>query len=301
MSLTLVGGTGGLGIEIAKGLVKSEGFTAYKAIVRNLEKGKILEEMGWTLVEVPDYYDAVALESALVGAKTVVSTFGGNDLVKLDIATAHAAKKVGAELFVPSRFGVDHRRWSVSNPFLAAKLQVTDTARDIGLPTLCVANGYFSDWIFDMITDPANGKARIIGDGSAKISFTRRSDIGKVLAKALEDPELMKDEVDGSVTLCIAGETLPYKDVIGTLEKVTGKKFDIEYIDPEDALKQEQDLLAKGLAGDVGSFWASFVLHLLGEPARGISGCDNSKEAKSYGIKLETLSETLEGIYGKKE
>ena len=300
MSLTLVGGTGGLGIEIAKGLVNSEGFTAYKAIVRNLKKGKILEEMGWTLVEVPDYYDAAALETALIGAKTVVSTFGGNDLVKLDIATAHAAKNVGAELFVPSRFGVDYRRWSSSNPFITAKLQVTETTREIGLPTLCVANGYFSDWIFDLVADPVNGKARVIGDGSAKISFTRRSDIGKVLAKALEDPELMNDAIDGSVTLCLAGETLPYKDAIETLEKIVGKKFDIEFIDPADALKQEQDLLAKGLAGDVGSFWASFVFHLLGEPARGITGTDNSEVAKSYGVKLETLAETLEGIYGVK-
>ena len=298
MSLTLVGGTGGLGIEIARGLVKSEGFSAYKAIVRNAEKGKALQEMGWTLVEVPDYFDAAALESALIGAKTVVSTFGGNDLVKLDVTTAQAAKKAGVELFVPSRFGIDYRRWSSSNPFLTAKLQVTDTAKEIGLPTLSVANGYFSDWIFDLVADRVNGRARIIGDGSAKISFTRRSDIGKVLAKALEDPDLMKDAVDGNVTLCIQGETLPYKDAVSTLEKVMGKKFDIEYIDPESALKQEQDLLAKGMEGDVGAFWGSFVLHLLGEPARGISGCDNSEEAKSYGVRLETLAETLESIYG---
>ena len=301
MSLTLVGGTGGLGIEIAKGLVKSEGFTAYKAIVRNLEKGKELEEMGWTLVEVTDYYNAGALEAALRGAKTVVSTFGGNDLVKLDIATARAAKKIGAELFVPSRYGVDYRRWSNSNPFLTAKLQVTDAAREIGLPTLSVANGYFSDWIFGLVADPVNGKARIVGDGSAKMSFTRRSDIGKVLAKALRDPDLMKDAIDGNATLCIEGETLPYRDVIRTLEKIMDKKFDIEYIDPADALKQEQDLLLKGMAGDVGSFWASFVLHLLGEPARGITGCDVSDEAKSYGVQLETLAETLRGIYGTKK
>jgi NmrA-like family len=301
MSLTLVGGTGGLGIEIAKGLIKSEGFSAYKAIVRNAEKGKVLQDMGWTLVEVPDYFDAVALESALLGTKTVVSTFGGDDLIKLDIATAHAAKKAGVELFVPSRFGIDHRRWSESNPFLASKLQVTHTAKEIGLPTLAVANGYFSDWIFDLVADPVNGKARIIGDGSAKITFTRRSDIGKVLAKALEDPDLMKDAVDGSVTLCIEGETLPYKDAVGTLEKVMGKKFDIEYIDPADALKQEKDLLAKGMEGDVGAFWGSFVLHLLGEPARGITGCDNSEVAKSYGVTLESLAVTLKSIYGIKD
>ena len=126
MSLTLVGGTGGLGIEIAKGLVKSKGFSAYKAIVRNAEKGKVLQDMGWTLVQVPDYFDDAALEAALLGSKTVVSTFGGNDTVKLDIATARAAKKAGVELFVPSHFGIDYLRWSTTNPVLAPKCQVLD-------------------------------------------------------------------------------------------------------------------------------------------------------------------------------
>ena len=300
MSLTLVGGTGGLGIEIAKGLIHSKGFSSYKAIVRNVEKGKVLQDMGWTLVEVSDYYDAAALESALRGSKTVVSTFGGNDLVQLDIATANAAKHVGVELFVPSKFGVDYRRWSRSNPYLVSKLQVTDRAKEIGLPTLSVATGYFSDWVFDVFADPVNGKARIIGDGSAKISFTRRSDIGKVLAKALEDPNLMKDAVNGDVTLALAGETMPYKDAVATLEKAIGKKFDIEFVDAAEALKQEKELLAKGMEGDVGAFWGSFVLHLLGEPARGVTGCDNSDVAKSYGVQLETLAETLQGIYGAK-
>jgi uncharacterized protein YbjT (DUF2867 family) len=301
MSLILVGGTGGLGMEIAKGLVKCEAFTSFNAIVRDLAKAKALEEMGWTLVEVPNYFDEAALETAMKGGKVVVSTFGGNDAVQLDIATVHAAKKVGIELFVPSRFGVDFRQWSRSNPFLTAKLQVTDLAKKVGLPTLCVANGYFSDIIFNSIADPANAKARIIGDGSAKTSFTRRSDIGEVIAKALNDPDLTKDAIDNETTLLIEGETLAYKDAIATLERVMGKKFDIEYLDPTEALQQEKDLLAKGMEGDVGALWGSFALHLLGEPARGITGSDTSKESKSYGIQLETLSETLESVYGGKK
>jgi uncharacterized protein YbjT (DUF2867 family) len=301
MSLILVGGTGGLGMEIAKGLVKSVGFSSYKALVRDIAKRKALEEIGWTLVEVSNYYDAAELEKAIQGAKVVVSTFGGNDVDKLDIATVYAAKKVGVELFVPSRFGIDHRRWSRSNPFLNAKLQVSAVAKEVGMPILSVSNGYFSDWIFDFVADPANGKARIVGDGSAKISFTRRSDIGKVLAMALEDSKLTNDMIDNETSLSIEGETLTFKEAIATLERVTGKKFDIEYLDPTAALKQEQDLLAKGMQGDLGAFWGSFVLHLLGEPARGITGSDTSEEAKSYGVKLEKLSETLESVYGDKK
>jgi hypothetical protein len=54
-------------------------------------------------VEVTDYFNPVELETAMAGAKTVVSTFGGGDIAKLDIASINAAKAVGATLFVPSQ------------------------------------------------------------------------------------------------------------------------------------------------------------------------------------------------------
>jgi uncharacterized protein YbjT (DUF2867 family) len=297
MSLFLVGGTGSLGMEIAKGLVHAKGYTSRKAIVRSIPKATALQELGWDLVEVSDYFDAPALEAALQGAKTVVSTFGGGDIVKLDIATARAAKKVGAELFLPSQFGVDFRRWSSTNPFLAAKGEILAAAKEVGLPTLTVFVGYFSDTTFGLVADVPNCKARIIGDGSAKITFTRRSDIGKVLAEALADPDLLQNAVDNNATLSIAGETLSFKEAVETLEKVTDKKFEIEYLSLEEGLKQEQDLLAKGLQGDVGAFWGSFVLHLLGDPARGFTGSDVSAEANNYGVRLESLSETLTSVY----
>jgi uncharacterized protein YbjT (DUF2867 family) len=297
MSLFLVGGTGSLGMQVAKGMVHAKGYTSHTAIVRSIPKAAALQELGWTLVEVPDFLDAPALEAALEGAKTVVSTFGGGDMVKLETATVRAAKKVGAELFVPSQFGVDYRRWNPSFPFLVAKQEVLAAAKEVGLPTLAVFVGFFSDTTFGLVTDLPNGKARIIGDGSAKITFTLRSDIGKVLAEALADPDLLTNSVDGIATLSIAGETLSYKEAIETLEKATDKKFEIEYVDPEDALKQEQDLLAKGLQGDMGAFYGSFVLHLIGEPARGSTGANVSAEANNYEVPMESLLDTLTGLY----
>jgi len=293
-TLFLVGGTGGLGSEIAKGLVTAEGFDSRKALVRSAAKAQHLDEMGWTVVEV-DFQDPAALEAALVGAKTVVSTLGGGDMVTLEMATIQAAKKAaGAPLFVPSQFGVDYRRWNMSFPFLQGKKKVLETAKAEGLPALSVFCGYFSDFIFGFLADPDNGKARIVGDGSAKLSFTRRSDIGYVLAKALADPKFSNGGF-----LSMEGDNKSWKEGLEILEQVLGKKLDVEYIDANDALKQEQELLKKGLEGDMGSFYGSFGLHLLGEPARGSTGCDVSKDSNSYGIKLETLEETLQKIYSK--
>jgi len=294
-TLVIVGGTGGLGQEVAKGLVAAKGFGARKALVRSLDspKAKTLQEMGWELVQVEDFNDVDALEKALQDAKVVVSTVGGGDMVQLETATIKAAKRAGASLYVPSQFGVDSRRWGYQFPFLAGKKQVLDEADAVGLPTLKVFVGLFSDYIFNFLADPTNAKGRIVGDGSAKLSFTRRSDIGYVLAKALEDPAL----ANGGY-LSIQGDNKSWKEALEMLGKALGKTIEFEYVDPSDALKQEEEELEKGLKGDMGAFYSAFALHLLGEPARGNTGADVSAEAKSYGVKLETLENTLTKLYG---
>ena len=139
-----------------------------------------------------------------------------------------------------------------------------------------------------------NGKARIVGDpeSSALISFTRRSDIGKVLAKALESEEFFKGG-----TLSMQGSTMKWKDAVSLLGKVTKKEFEFEMISVDDAAKSQAELLKKGLSGDMGAFYGSFALHLLLEPAKGNDGSDTSAEAKDFGIKLETLEETLGVVY----
>jgi uncharacterized protein YbjT (DUF2867 family) len=297
--LIFLGGTGGLGKEVAKGLVNTDGFSSYKAIVRDATKAKALEDMGWTLVEVPNFFDEVALEQALNGAKTVVSTFGGGDIVKLEIAIVEAAKKVGASLFAPSQFGVDYHRWSLTFPFLPAKQEVMKAATNAGLPILIMMVGIFSDTTLPFLFDLENGKATVVGDATStvKVSFTRRSDIGKVLAKALTDCSVLPSGDNDTVFLSISGEALSFKEAIEVYERVTGKKIEIEYIDKDTALEQEKELLSKGFQGDAGAFLGSFVLHLKGELERGLTGANTSEDVNSCGVKLETLEETLRSLY----
>jgi uncharacterized protein YbjT (DUF2867 family) len=295
-SLVLVGGTGGLGKEIAKGLVTANGFDRKKALVRgDLTKGKDLVEMGWEVVLVQDLSDDTEMESVLAGSTVIVSTLSGGDLVNLETTLIRAGKKVGVKLFVPSQFGVDYRRWGNSFPFIAAKKAVLDSAEHEQLPTLKVFNGFFSDSIFDFFADPANAKATMIGDGLAKVSWTKRSDIGYVLAKALEDPEYQTGGF-----LSMAGDTMSFKDALANLEKALGKELTIETMGAEEALKLEQELLKKGLEGDMGAFYGSFKYHLMGEPERGNDGCNVSADAKTYGLPLASLKAVLEEVYGQK-
>ncbi|KAL3903125.1 MAG: hypothetical protein SGILL_010565, partial [Bacillariaceae sp.] len=258
-----------------------------------------LTEMGWELVQVKDILnDKDGLEQALAGAKVVVSTMSGNDMVALETSVIQAAKKAGASLFVPSQFGVDYRRWGTEFPFLAGKKAVLDAAAEKeGLPTLSVFTGYFADWIFGFFTDLENANVTWIGDGNDKISWTRRSDIGFVLAKALQDPEL----VSKGGTISMQGDYQSFNDATKLLGDALGKTFTVDYLDAQEAKKQEDEMLKKGLEGDVGSFFGAFKFHLMGEPARGNDGCDLSAQANNYGHNMQSLKQVFEsGVYGTK-
>lgn len=191
-TLVVLGGTGSLGLEMAKGLITAEGFGAYTALVRSAdsEAAIALQDIGWTLRVVDDMSDVNKMTEAMSGVKTVVSTLGGGNMVQLEMVAIEAAKNAGATLFIPSQFGIDYRRFQSTFPFLAGKAMVLDKAEELGLPTLKVFNGFFSDYIFGFLTDLEKCSTNLIGDlDGGTISFTRRSDIGYVLAKALGSPK----------------------------------------------------------------------------------------------------------------
>ena len=290
-TLILVGGTGGLGYEVAKGLITAEVFDKAVALVRpsaSDEKIENLREIGW-VVEKVDFDDADALLSLLSGAKVVVSTLSGADIVSLETKIIDAAQSSGASLFVPSQFGFDYRRWIGEFPVFQGKRAVLAHAEKVGLSSLSVFTGAFSDVIFDFLADIAKMEATLVGGGTSKYSFTKRSDIGFVLAKALADPRY----ANGGF-LSMQGDCMPWVDALSLIEKVTGKKFTYTEIDGEDALAQEKALLEKG---DMASFYQAFGLHLLGDPARGSEGCDVSGEAVTLGVVMEPLEKTLEARF----
>ena len=94
------------------------------------------------------------------------------------------------------------------------------------------------------------------------------------------------------------GDSMSWKTALDLYREISGATFDVATLDPQEALKEEQALLEKGLAGDMGSFYGAFALHLMGEPERGNPGCDLTEEATTLGVKMETLGETLKAVYG---
>ena len=82
------------------------------------------------------------------------------------------------------------------------------------------------------------------------------------------------------------------------MSKATGKKFTFQTLTVAEAEKMEKELLDKGLAGDVGSFYGAFAMHLQRKPASGNTGVDLSAATETFGYEMEDLDTTLQQIYG---
>jgi uncharacterized protein YbjT (DUF2867 family) len=253
----------------------------------------MLKGLGYEVVTT-DFEDEEALEDSLRGIDTLVSTIGGAGLWRIETAVVKAAKKAGVSYFVPSQFDVDRERFGTTDPFMAAKANIVKAAKEEGLSVLVVNCGYFADAIFDIIGDPWNGEAKIVdSDSPAKITFTRRSDVGHVLAGALNDPEYSEGGC-----LFIEGETMYWKDALDILmEEMKSIIFDVERLSIDEASTKAEAYVERGKEGDVWNSFKGFALHLLIAPASGNDGADMSGSSKSYGHKMSNLRDTLAEVY----
>lgn len=127
------------------------------------------------------------------GAKVVVSTVDGIDMKDIEMNIVDACKSAGASLYVPIQLGADYHHGpnGCSRPF-SVKQAVVKHVKEVGLvATLSVFVGGFSDSIPLFLSySNKNMSATFLGNGAAptKISFTKLSDSGFVLAEALADP-----------------------------------------------------------------------------------------------------------------
>jgi len=299
-ALVLVGGTGRLGLAIAPGLVTAEGYTEFRALVRAEsapEKTKRLADAGW-IVRVVDFKDPPALRQALQGTHTLIATVGGHERLALQKLLIDAAIDTGVHLFVPSQFGVDRRRWEAGHPILNMDLAVQEYAQARKLPTLIVSPGLFSDHMFQYLLDSNDNKMFLIDGGTAKISFTRRRDVGTVLAKALSDPRY----ADKGGHLCLQGETMPWKDAVTLFGTVTGRSLMYEELSLPDAQEEEFALRKQFVEqGDRSGLLRSILLHMFRVPAAGWEGLDQSAASETYGVDMEPLAATIQDVYLSKE
>ncbi|KAA1474793.1 NAD-P-binding protein [Dentipellis sp. KUC8613] len=225
-----IAGVGNVGSFLAEELLKLKASGQVKEVVlltRSSSTNPTAEALAkkGAKVAAVDYASKDALISALSGVDVVISTFSGAAFDAQE-SVAVAAKAAGVRLFVPSEFG--NPTEGIKEGLLAGKARFHDRLRELGLPSLLVFTGPFTDFIFVPFVnlDIKGGKFTVGGDGNAPVSFTSRTDIGRFLAYTLTTlpPSQLSNK-----TFRIEGDRISFNDIAKQYEAKTGKKVEVSY------------------------------------------------------------------------
>jgi uncharacterized protein YbjT (DUF2867 family) len=280
--LTLVvGATGVLGAEIVRLLADSA--RSVRAIVRDStdpDKRRSIEGLNGVQTVRADLKDPASLERACHGVDCVISTATatlsrstGDSIESVDeggqIALVAAAKRAGARRFVFISFAPS----PIDSALQRAKRRVERQLIQSGLTYAILQPSYFTEiWLSPLVGfELAEGRARVFGDGTRRVSWISFKDVARFAVAAAEH-----DRFSGC-TLPLGGpDALSPLEVVRIAEELGAPKFTLSHI-PEDALETQ-----RRSAGDpIQEAFAALML--------GIAG----GQVIEHGAQLEMLSGSL--------
>ncbi|KAJ7306923.1 hypothetical protein DFH08DRAFT_901385 [Mycena albidolilacea] len=149
-----------------------------------------------------DYNDATAVAAVLTRHRVdvVLSTVNIAGLGS-QTALVDATKLSGAQLFVPSEYATptDHQPPGTDNPLggTGTKNRIAEYARSVGVPSLRVFTGPFTEGIPWLLGLAEHGKIIAVGKGEAPVSFTAVPDIAGFVAYVLTSlpPSELQDRI----------------------------------------------------------------------------------------------------------
>ncbi|KAF7337107.1 NAD(P)-binding protein [Mycena venus] len=225
----------------------------------------------------------------------VVLSLAGNATMRLQPAMIEAAIAGGVRHFYPSEFGTDitlpgvwqfryFRDKVATRDHLAAKAKEVPGFRYTLL--LC---GAFSEWAAGEFSgvDVRKHTVEVYGYPDAEISVTAMNDVVRYTVSSILLPfpaEQSRREVR------VRGDNLTWTQLIALLEEVQGVKYQVKFIDPEEAAKKQEEARQRGdEEGEL--MWAGRTVGPAGK-VRVPLPIDNDK----FGFKPEGLKETLQRL-----
>ncbi|KAE8354938.1 isoflavone reductase family protein [Aspergillus coremiiformis] len=198
---------------------------------------------------VDDDYSEPALLDALNGQDVVVCTISAQGLAQQK-AIIDAAVKAGVKHFVPSEFGPDSRNEQASAmiPFLCrAKVQIVEYLKSKekeGLQWTAFVTGPFLDMAMTNFLgfNVARRQAAILSPGNDRWSATTRSTVGLAVKNAI----LAAEDQVANRYLFIDSLTVSQNEVLASLERTTGVKWETVYRDAEEEKRMAWDRFSKG-------------------------------------------------------
>ncbi|OJJ94626.1 hypothetical protein ASPACDRAFT_128149 [Aspergillus aculeatus ATCC 16872] len=152
---------------------------------------------------------------------------------------------------------------------------------------------------FPLLFDLENARAVFVEDGTSPVVFTSSADVAKVVARAIDYPDAWT--FDGG----IVGQRTSYKEIVETAERITGQKFTIYSLRPEDLEKGEfkspwipayaPDLSAEIMRDVVVPFISGWALGI----SKGVGDVKPVWNERFPDIDYETVEDMLRGAWGR--
>ena len=230
-----------------------------RALVRrtaDTAKRRELESLAVELVE-GDLKNPSSLQASCAGIRSVISTASstlsrqeGDSIRTVDeqgqIAIVEAAKASGVEHFVFISFRDNP---AIQYPLTETKRAVERHLKASGLAYTILRASYFMEvWLTPMLGfDYANGKVRIYGDGTNKVSWVSYRDVARFAVAVLDQPAARNATID------VGGpEALSPREVVRTFEAAGAPRITVEHVPDADLWSQLEtatDPLQKSFAG----------------------------------------------------
>ena len=274
-TVAVAGATGTLGKPISQALV-NKGFKV-KIFTRDVADAKKKLDVKAEYVVV-DYKNKSNLVAALQGVEVVISAVGGAALGE-QILLIEAAKEAGVKRFYPGEFGGDPANGGKSVLF-DVKRDIFEVLKKSGLEWTFIINGLFLEYLYSPFlgVDVANNKITFVGTKDTKLSYTALKDIGAFTAESINNP------ISKNAVIKVVGETISYGQIAETIEKSTGKKWDVKYTPVSDT---EAKIAANP------NPWATIPEQLLTAFGKGQGEVKNPQNKEFPAVKVQTLADFL--------
>ncbi|OAL21433.1 hypothetical protein AYO20_11370 [Fonsecaea nubica] len=251
-SILLIGatGVGSFGDYVAHELIKDPTHFTRIAFFNNTsrpaDEAKMaqiqdLKAQGFEIVEAADYTSPKSYEGF-----DCVLIFLGNHGLHLQPSIINAAIAAGVRHFYPSEYGADiteGQNWT--QRYYKHKVQTREhlDARAQDTPDLgwtYYVLGRLTEWavISHFGFDNKNATAKIYGTAEGRQSLIGAEDSARYLVETLKEP-LSPDAKGNRRTYRISGSNPTYAEIFEVLERVTGRKYNVAYLDVESAQREE--------------------------------------------------------------
>ena len=248
----IVGANGNLGPSILKALLDAK--FQVSVLTRASSKSTYREEV--RVIKTDDDLPYDQLVNALKGQDGLVLAFSGT-MKDQSIKLANAAFEAGVHHIIPADYGscdsADPRSLDLI-PLYVNKKDVRDhiegltqknRADGTTISWTSLINGHFLDYGLNcglLSIDVQKGTTRIFDKGDYKHALTKCPTIGLAVAQILKmsDHPRLKNKL-----VYLHGVQTTQNELLATVEEVTGRKFEKQYVNSDEFIKENKEKLAK--------------------------------------------------------